>query len=106
MPTSSRGRPAIRPLVWVGLLILYTVWGSTYLGIAVAIETIPPFTMAAVRFFIAGALLLAWSIAREGRGFRFPTRRAWRCCSMAMRIKTTPPPARKRSNWARNARRK
>jgi drug/metabolite transporter (DMT)-like permease len=60
------------------MLILYVVWGSTYLGIAVAIETIPPFAMAAIRFAIAGAVLLAWSIARDGREFAWPSRREWR----------------------------
>jgi drug/metabolite transporter (DMT)-like permease len=44
------------------------VWGSTYLGIRVAVESIPPFGMAAVRFAIAGLLLAAWSRATgEGR---------------------------------------
>jgi drug/metabolite transporter (DMT)-like permease len=46
---------------------LYVVWGSTYLGIRVAVESIPPFAMAAVRFAIAGVLLIGWSIvSREG----------------------------------------
>jgi drug/metabolite transporter (DMT)-like permease len=57
---------------------LYVVWGSTYLGIAIAVATIPPFLMAGVRFLTAGLLLLAWSMAREGRGFMPPTRREWR----------------------------
>jgi drug/metabolite transporter (DMT)-like permease len=78
MPTPSttpapRGAP-----VWIGLAVLYLVWGSTYLGIAIAIETIPPFLMAAVRFFLAGLILLTWSVAREGRSFVPPTRREWR----------------------------
>jgi drug/metabolite transporter (DMT)-like permease len=60
------------------MLILYVVWGSTYLGIAVAIETIPPFAMAAIRFVIAGLVLLAWSVARDGGGFAWPSRREWR----------------------------
>jgi drug/metabolite transporter (DMT)-like permease len=60
------------------MLVLYVVWGSTYLGISIAVETIPPFLMAAVRFFLAGLLLLTWSIAREGRAFVVPTRREWR----------------------------
>ncbi len=67
-----------RPPIWLGLLVLYVVWGSTYLGIAIAVDTIPPFLMAAIRFLIAGAVLLAWSIAREGRSFRFPSTREWR----------------------------
>jgi drug/metabolite transporter (DMT)-like permease len=60
------------------LLVLYLVWGSTYLGIAIAVETIPPFLMAAVRFFLAGLILLTWSVAREGRAFVPPTRRELR----------------------------
>ena len=38
---------------------VYLVWGSTYLAIRLAIETLPTFTMAGVRFLIAGALLYA-----------------------------------------------
>jgi drug/metabolite transporter (DMT)-like permease len=67
-----------RTPIWVGLLILYLVWGSTYLGIAIAVDTIPPFLMAGSRFLIAGLVLLAWSIAREGRTFRLPGLREWR----------------------------
>ena len=64
--------------VWLGLLTLYVVWGSTYLGIAIAVETIPPFLMAGIRFLVAGLILLAWSMARDGRAFVPPTRREWR----------------------------
>lgn len=67
-----------RTPIWVGLLILYVVWGSTYLGIAIAVDTIPPFLMAGSRFLIAGLVLLAWSVAREGRAFRLPGLREWR----------------------------
>src|SRR5687768_2787228 len=41
--------------------IVYIVWGSTYLAIRFAIETLPPFLMAATRFVIAGAVLYALS---------------------------------------------
>jgi drug/metabolite transporter (DMT)-like permease len=44
-------------LIVGGLATIYVVWGSTYLGIALAIETMPPLAMAAVRFLIAGAIL-------------------------------------------------
>ncbi len=60
------------------MLVLYFVWGSTYLGIAIAVDTIPPFSMAAIRFVLAGLVLLSWSIARDGRSFQAPTRREWR----------------------------
>ncbi len=39
---------------------IYLVWGSTYLGIRVAVETMPPFAMAGTRFCLAGALLFIW----------------------------------------------
>jgi drug/metabolite transporter (DMT)-like permease len=72
-PEPKRGAP-----IWLGMLVLYLVWGSTYLGIAVAVDSIPPFVMASVRFLMAGGVLLAWSIAREGRSLIAPTRREWR----------------------------
>jgi drug/metabolite transporter (DMT)-like permease len=77
MPTTTT-RPTRRLLVWAGILVLYFVWGSTYLGIRVAIDTIPPFVMAGIRFVIAGSVLLGWSILREGRAFVWPTAREWR----------------------------
>jgi drug/metabolite transporter (DMT)-like permease len=78
IPTSAPKLAPKRVLIGLGLLILYVIWGSTYLGIAVAIETIPPFLMAASRFLIAGGVLLGWSWLREGRAFTLPTRREWR----------------------------
>lgn len=60
----SRGRPSAAA-IWAGIWVLYLVWGSTYLGIAIAIETIPPFLMAAIRFAIAGAVLLGWVAIRH-----------------------------------------
>ncbi len=64
--------------IWAGIWIIYLVWGSTYLGIAVAIESVPPFLMAAIRFAIAGGVLLAWTMTREGRAWRMPSRREFR----------------------------
>jgi drug/metabolite transporter (DMT)-like permease len=46
-------------LVIVAFLSVYLIWGSTYLGIHLAVETIPPFLMAGCRFVIAGAVLYA-----------------------------------------------
>jgi drug/metabolite transporter (DMT)-like permease len=60
-------------LISLGLLVLYFVWGSTYLGIAVAIETIPPFTMAAIRFLIAGFIVVAAVAIRRPDGLRRPS---------------------------------
>jgi drug/metabolite transporter (DMT)-like permease len=52
---------------------IYLVWGSTYLAIRYAVETIPPLVTAGIRHSIAGGILLAWAWAR---GFR-PTRANW-----------------------------
>jgi drug/metabolite transporter (DMT)-like permease len=66
------------PAVWAAILTLYFVWGSTYLGIRVAIESIPPFVMAASRFLLAGAIMLgAVAVIRRG-SLPMPTRRQWR----------------------------
>jgi hypothetical protein len=64
--------------IWAGLITLYLVWGSTYLAIRVAIDTIPPYLMIAIRFFIAGGLLFAWSLLRGQVLPHPPTRREWR----------------------------
>ena len=68
---------ASRARVWGALLVVYVVWGSTYLGILYAIDTLPVFLMGALRFLIAGALLYAWSIRRGDRAGDRPTRRQW-----------------------------
>ncbi|MBV6394267.1 MAG: putative inner membrane transporter YedA [Anaerolineales bacterium] len=61
--------------IWVALITLYIVWGSTYLGIKVAIETIPPFLHGALRFFISGLIILAW---QKAAGQAMPTRSQWK----------------------------
>jgi drug/metabolite transporter (DMT)-like permease len=45
--------------VWIALLVVYVVWGSTYLGIKIAVDTIPPLLAAGSRFLVAGVLLAA-----------------------------------------------
>jgi drug/metabolite transporter (DMT)-like permease len=45
---------------------IYLVWGSTYLGIRFAIETIPPFLMGGVRFMLAGTALYIWARVKTG----------------------------------------
>jgi len=74
MPTPSNG-VVDRRAIWLGLAVLYGVWGSTYLAISVAVETLPPFLMAAVRFALAGLSLLAWVAIRRRGSFVRPTRR-------------------------------
>jgi drug/metabolite transporter (DMT)-like permease len=60
-------------LFWTALWTVYLVWGSTYLGIRVVVETAPPFLAAGARFLLAGALLGAVVVARGGiRALRVP----------------------------------
>ena len=73
--SASHPSPPTRAAVTFAFAVIYLVWGSTYLGIRVAVETMPPFAMASVRFLIAGALLLGWM---KLRGTAWPTARQWR----------------------------
>jgi len=57
--------------IWIALIALYIVWGSTYLAILYAVESIPPFMQAGLRFLISGAVLMAW---RYLAGDPLPTR--------------------------------
>jgi drug/metabolite transporter (DMT)-like permease len=54
---------------------VYIIWGSTYLAIAIAVESIPPFMMAGVRFLVAGSLLFVFMLLR---GVAIPSWREWR----------------------------
>ena len=69
-------RPAAAPRgrLLLAFAAIYLVWGSTYLAIRFAIETIPPFFVAGARHVAAGALLYAWA---RGRGATAPTRAQW-----------------------------
>jgi drug/metabolite transporter (DMT)-like permease len=51
---------------WAALIVVYIVWGSTYLGIEVAGRTMPPIFAAGARFLIAGGLMATWVIIRYG----------------------------------------
>ncbi|HUF28166.1 MAG TPA: drug/metabolite exporter YedA [Gemmatimonadaceae bacterium] len=53
-----------RARVVAAFAAIYVIWGSTYLAILFAIETLPPFLMAGARFLIAGAVVYAWARAR------------------------------------------
>jgi len=65
----------LRFRIALAFLSIYTIWGSTYLAIRFAIETFPPFLMAAIRFLIAGGVLYAWM---RLRGAQRPTRANWK----------------------------
>jgi len=57
---------------------VYIFWGSTYLAIKYAIETMPPFLMAGTRFLVAGAILYVW--ARFSKDYEKPSFKHWRTC--------------------------
>ena len=61
----SRAAPAWQ--VWTALWIVYIVWGSTYLGIRVLVETAPPLLGTGARFVCAGGLIALWLLVRGGR---------------------------------------
>ncbi|MEV1168909.1 EamA family transporter [Nonomuraea sp. NPDC049784] len=64
-------------MVWGALAIVYVVWGSTYLGIGIAIESIPPMLSAALRFITAAALLAGFLLVRSGpAAFKMSRRQA------------------------------
>ncbi len=61
------------------MISVYLVWGSTYLAIRVAVQTMPPFLMAGVRFLIAGSVLY-W--ARRSMGDPRPSTKEWRSATI------------------------
>jgi drug/metabolite transporter (DMT)-like permease len=58
-----------------GLLAVYIFWGGTYLAMKFAIETMPPFMMAGIRFMTAGAIVYGWQVYR---GISRPTGTHWK----------------------------
>lgn len=80
MTTLQAPLPATsRVSVAIALGLVYVVWGSTYLAIRYAVETLPPFWMAAVRFLLAGSILYGLS---RLRGAARPTRSQWRAAGV------------------------
>jgi drug/metabolite transporter (DMT)-like permease len=65
-PGATTGGMGVR--VWAALGVVYVVWGSTYLGIRFSIETLPPLLHAALRFTVAGLILLGVVVLARGRG--------------------------------------
>jgi drug/metabolite transporter (DMT)-like permease len=71
---------------WVCLLIVYVVWGSTYLAIRVGVETMPPLLMAAARSLVAGLIMFPLGLRRRRSApldSRWPSRPQWRWCAAA-----------------------
>jgi drug/metabolite transporter (DMT)-like permease len=79
--TSALAKPALRSpviLVVLAFLAIHLVWGSTYLAIRFAVETIPPLLAVGVRQLTAGSLLLLWCLRKGER----PTWQQWRASAI------------------------
>jgi len=75
MSPTGHSSSTSRLSVGLALFSLYVIWGSTYLAMRVAMEGFPPFRMAALRFLVAGVVMLV--VARL-RGEPLPSARQWR----------------------------
>jgi drug/metabolite transporter (DMT)-like permease len=99
--SQSDAPPAVRPpektspvrraslVAWVCLLIVWVVWGSTYLAIRVGVETMPPLLMAAARNLIAGAIMFPIAMGTRHKAIRagqvmrrWPSRTEWTGCAI------------------------
>src|SRR5688572_6158909 len=74
LPMTTDTRTPSRIAVAAAFAGIWFIWGSTYLAIAWALETMPPFLMAGLRFLLAGGLLLGWCALRRQE---MPTRSQW-----------------------------
>jgi drug/metabolite transporter (DMT)-like permease len=82
MPTMSQVAIHKEPskiLVLAAFAALYLIWGSTYLSIRIAIKTIPPFFLVAIRFLVAGAILYFWCLYK---GEKAPSLKIFRTISI------------------------
>lgn len=73
-PHAAPAAPAPRAQLFAAFAAVYVLWGSTYLAIRFAIETLPPWLMAGTRFLVAGGILYG---AARLRGAGRPTRGHW-----------------------------
>lgn len=77
MPSNTAPAPVAR--IVAAFLAIYLIWGTTFLAIRIAVETVPPFLMAGLRFVLAGAIMLPVLLAR---GARLPTPIQWRSAAI------------------------
>jgi drug/metabolite transporter (DMT)-like permease len=83
----ARARGASPLAIAANLLVVYVVWGSTYLAIRLVVETLPPFLSAAARFLVAGGLMLGFlwlqaRLSRSSSGLEPMTWRHWRSAAI------------------------
>ncbi|WP_258904338.1 drug/metabolite exporter YedA [Actinokineospora sp. UTMC 2448] len=79
MNTGSKTQSSLTPTVIAALIIVYIVWGSTYLAIDLTLATMPPFIMTGMRFLAAGIILATFLLIR---GYRLPTGKQWLNCAI------------------------
>jgi len=85
IPGTGRTPDTLAPrnlAVWGALLIVYVVWGSTYLAIRVTVQTLPPFLSAGVRFLVAGVVLAVFFAVRSGADRLRVTGRQFGACAL------------------------
>lgn len=76
----TRSSQVTRLKIVVAFLAIYLIWGTTFLAIRIAVETIPAFMMAGLRFLLAGGAMLPVLLAQGGR---FPTLHHWRSAAIS-----------------------
>jgi len=76
---ARKSQPAALPVV-LAFAAVYLIWGSTYLGIRYAVESIPPLLMMGMRHLIAGSLVFLWA---RRRGIPPPTTKQWAYAGVA-----------------------
>jgi drug/metabolite transporter (DMT)-like permease len=80
--------PSVTPRggVAAALVVVYVMWGSTFVAMRVAVRSLPPLTMSGMRFLAAGLLLYGWCLWQRHRhpeeGWRAPTGREWRASAI------------------------
>jgi drug/metabolite transporter (DMT)-like permease len=74
--SGGSGSGGLGPRVWAAMAVVYVVWGSTYLAIRYAVQTLPPLLHAAFRFTLAGLLLTGWVAVRARSQLRIGMTRA------------------------------
>ena len=79
MNSGTKQQSSLTPMVIGALVIVYFVWGSTYLAIDLTLATMPPFLMTGARFLAAGLPLAIFLLIR---GYKLPTGRQWLNCAI------------------------
>src|SRR5262245_64964561 len=81
-------RVASTATIWTALCIVYAAWSTTFVGISVANETIPPMIAGGLRFLVAGGLLLPIAMSFGDRAGARPKPEQWRGAAGAAPVMT------------------